>query len=558
MRLNKNIIRSNIKSIRFFDILLPILIASLVIIFIIYPVFSLLETTVNIDGSFSLARYKNLMSDNIVIFKNSIFSSALSSILATVLALCIALCVTMAGKRLRAALMAILLVAMVSPPFIGSLAYIQLYGRRGWITHSILGLSLNPYNWYGVVLMQAISFAPLGALFMVGILDKVDMGLLKAARDLGSKPTRAIKDILFPIIRPGITANLLLAFIRALADFGTPIVIGGRFNTVASEIYMQITGYANLPYAATLNMLLFIPAIIIFGVYRWLMKRSDKLLTYTGVGNTAEMLLESGRGFKIFINTISGIFFSVLTLQYISIFAGGFIKGVRGKYHFTWEHLQRVITFDLSSLYRSILYSLFVGIVGTLFAMVLAYYIERRKIPGRNILDFSVTIPYMIPGTCFGIAYLLAFSDGPLKLVGGASIVILNMLFRQLPNTSKIVGASLAQIPYSLEDAARDLGAGPLRVIRSIILPNLKGAFFSGFVYNFTSSMTTAGSILFLIQSEKKVAVFRLFDAINTAEYGVASILSAMIILVSLFVNIGILFLTSNRKGGTRIVSTVK
>lgn len=108
---------------------------------------------------------------------------------------------------------------------------------------------------------------------------------------------------------------------------------------------------------------------------------------------------------------------------------------------------------------RSVEYALIVSIAGTVFAMLFAYYMDRRRIIGRSLFDCLATLPYMLPGTCFGIGYILAFNHAPLKLTGTALIVLANMLFKQLPTSTKICTASLALLPEVQERSARDLGA---------------------------------------------------------------------------------------------------
>ena len=161
--------------------------------------------------------------------------------------------------------------------------------------------------------------------------------------------------------------------------------------------------------------------------------------------------------------------------------------------------------------------------------------------------DFLSSLPYLLPGTCFGLGYIMAFNKEPLRLTGTAAIIVLNMAFKQLPAVTKIGSASLAQIHRRLEDAARDLGANRLSVIRDVILPSLKTAFVTGFIYNFASSMTTAGAVLFLISARHKVAVYTLFDAINSGEYGVASLISSIIIVITIAVSGGVSLLFSER-----------
>lgn len=177
--------------------------------------------------------------------RNSVFVGVFTAVLSTILSLSAALvCATARGWK-KTLCMIIMLVAMVSPPFVSSLAYIQLYGRRGWITYRLLHLSLNPYNRWGVILMQSISFVPLNAMFLSGILEKLDEGSLRSARDLGASGGAILRDIVLPLIRPATLVCLLLSFVRSLADFGTPIIIGGRFSTLAADIYLQVVGYWN-------------------------------------------------------------------------------------------------------------------------------------------------------------------------------------------------------------------------------------------------------------------------------------------------------------------------
>ncbi len=108
------------------------------------------------------------------------------------------------------------------------------------------------------------------------------------------------------------------------------------------------------------------------------------------------------------------------------------------------------------------------------------------------------------------------------------------MLFKQLPSAVKICNATLTQIPQSEERAVRDLGGGQWSVLGDVIMPGLRPAFLSCFVYNFSSSMTTVGAIIFLINPAKKLAVFRLFDAVYTGEYALASLIATAIIVIVL------------------------
>ncbi len=520
------------------DRALLIFLLGCVCLFVLWPMLCIaLRSLQDGNGAFSVIQYHNVWTQYGQSMLNSLFVGVMSAFFCTVLSVATALLLTTTKGWVRALMMGILLVTMVSPPFVSSLAYIQLYGRRGWITYRLLGLTWNPYNCWGVIWMQSISFVPLNAIFLQGILQKLDAGSIRAAKDLGARPAAILRDVVLPLIRPGILVTLLLTFIRSLADFGTPVIIGGRFQTIASDIYLQLVGYSNLEKSSAMNMFLMVPSIAAFFLYRYLMKKSDAL-TAARQDRQVELDLSLHRCGTIgwLAIAVSILFFVMMVLQYLCIFASGFLKVSKGVYSFSLQYWDQLVQYNLDPLWRSVLYSLIVALGGTLFAMLFAYYMDRRKVIGRSFFDCLSTLPNMLPGTCFGIGYILAFNHPPLRLTGTALIVIANMLFKQLPSAVKICNATLTQIPQSQERAVRDLGGGQWSVLGDVIMPGLRPAFLSCFVYNFSSSMTTAGAIIFLINPAKKLAVFRLFDAVYTGEYALASLIATAIIVIVLVV----------------------
>lgn len=532
---------------------LRVVVLALILLFILFPMVCIaLRSFAGPEGP-TLGNYVEVFTKYRQNFVNSIVVGVATAILCTFFSVCTALFIYTKTGKLRLALMAVLLVSMVAPPFVSSLAYIQLYGRRGWITYRLLGLSLNPYNALGVICMQSISFAPMNALFLIGILSKTDSASLRAARDLGADPAHVLRDMLIPLIRPGIYVSLLLSFVRSLADFGTPVIIGGRFSTIASEIYLKIIGYADLEDASAMNMFLLLPSIGFFFLYRHLM---------TKTGGTADAQRGGQEGFDLKLLRCGGtgiavsgaalLFFVMMILQYGCIFVSGFLKRKAGSYVFTTEFLQELFRYDLSTMVRSVVYALIVGFVGTFFAILFSYYTEWRKMRGRSFFDCLVTLPYMLPGTCFGIGYILAFNKEPLALTGTGIIVIANMIFKQLPTSTKLCTAALSQIPRAQEYAVRDLGGGRLSVLKDVILPGLRPAFFSSFSYNFSTAMTTAGAVIFLINPGKKLAVFKLFDAVYSGEYAIASLISTLIIIIVLVVE-GIIYMFSMKGVKTNV-----
>lgn len=535
--------RESILDTRFYNIVdyLLIGIVSLsVLLFILWPILCVIKNSLFIDGRFTLELYQELFTDNKELLYNSIFVASLTALFSTVLSVAIAIKISFMEGKKKLILMGILMITMISPPFVSSLAYIQLFGRRGFITYRLLGLSINPYGWHGIVAMQSLSFASLNALMLIGIISKLDRSLIQSSLDLGSSSSYAIRKIVIPLIKPAILVCFLLSFVRSLSDFGTPMTIGGSFNVLATEIYMQIIGYADLQLSSAMNVIILIPALFIFILYRRLMKKNDILSKGTNNKSVASDLSINIKGlFNFVITVISIIFFIMMILQYGVIFISGITKYSYGKIQFTLDHFNYLKLYSMSSFVRSIVYGIIVGIVGTFIGILLSYYIERRKVWGMGAIDFISTLPYIIPGTFFGIGYILAFNNPPLMITGTSAIVIINCIFKQLPMTTKTSSAALSQINLNLEEAGRDLGAGRFHIIKDVIFPNLKNAFAIGFINNFTTSMTTIGAIIFLIHPGKKIATLALFDAINSGEYGVGSLIATIIIIITMVVNLG-------------------
>ena len=534
------------------DKLIILVLLGSICLFVLYPILCIFWQSFVGDEGLSLGAYAQVWKGYRTSLWNSLFTGVLTAFFCTILSAATALVIASSRGWVKGLLMGVILITMVSPPFVSSLAYIQLYGRRGWITYRLLGISWNPYNCWGVIWMQSISFVPLNALFLSGILSKIDASSIQAARDLGTGPKHILLDVVLPLIKPGILVTLLLTFVRSIADFGTPTIIGGRFNTLASDIYMQLIGYSNTDKAAAMNVILLVPTLIAFFAYRVMLKKSDQLTAGKGKRETVGLKLARCGIAGWLAMVLSFLFFVMMVLQYVCIFASGFMKVTRGVYSFSLEYVEQLFGYDSATIWRSVMYALIVSLVGTLFAMLFAYYTERRNVPGRRFFDFLVMMPYMIPGTCFGIGYILAFNHEPLKLTGTSLIVMACMLFKQLPTTTKLCSAALTQVPRTLEWSARDLGGGRMAVLKDVILPSMKPAFLSCFAHNFSSSMTTAGAIIFLINPGKKLLVFQLFDKVYLGEYPMASLLATLIIVIVLAVE-GLVWLISWKEGKHRV-----
>ena len=525
----KRVEHSTLFSAVFFSLSI-ILLTFPIFLFIVYPIFLLFWKAFQVEnpGQFfqeiSL-RYKTA-------FFHSMESSFYSALISIGLAFFLSYGIRSTGKWQKRIALLLLSMSMVSPPFISSLSFITLYGRRGLITYRLLGLSFDPYHKWGVILMQSIHFACMNTLFFTNALEDFDGKLYDSGRDLGANAFFVLKDILLPLLSPAILASFFLSFLRGLSDFGTPIIIGGRYSTLATEIYLQIIGFSDFSKAAAMNILLLFPAFFTFLLYRMSMKKADDR-NKEQKGKTG-LRLDSKHWMNLPIQFLLFFFLLFQLLQYASIFLYGFLRFNKKQIFFTWENMGSLFQYNLSTMGLSLLLAFTASVLGSFFAFLLTYLMERKMKRGKKLLDFALSLPYLLPGTCFGLAYILAFNKAPLKLTGTVWIMLFSLLFRQMPLGSRLAGTALSQSPKNLELAARDLGTKPSMVFFQIILPGILPSFFSSVYLQFSQGLTTAGAIIFLISAKYKVLVYTLFDAINRGDYAVASLISGIMILLSL------------------------
>ena len=132
---------------------------------------------------------------------------------------------------------------VVSPPFVLSLSMIMLFGKAGIITRFLLGIYDNSvYGYWGIVIVQTLTFFPVCYMMMKGLLKNIDPSLEEAARDMGAGRWRVFQDVTLPLLLPGLGNAFLVTFIESIADFANPMIIGGSYDTLATTIYLQITG----------------------------------------------------------------------------------------------------------------------------------------------------------------------------------------------------------------------------------------------------------------------------------------------------------------------------
>lgn len=509
-----------------------------VVLFCFYPIYKIIVTSFFDNNSFTLKFYKGIFNENYLLLKNSMITSSISAGIASIFGGVIAYYMLFSSERVRKFYYYLLMLTMISPPFIFGISYIMLFGRRGLITYRVLGLHTNPYGLKGIVMLQLIGEISFATFMLYEIFKNFDYTLINASRALGASPWESLKRVVFPISVPAFLGTFFILFTKNLSDFGSAIIIGGRESTLATEAYLTVIGEGNMPKAAAMTLLLIFPALLAFLLYkRILLKKFSSFSVGKGM-ESKNISYSLPFGVKILFKVVAYLFVLVMFIQYSAIFFSGFYNYTSKGIEFTLEYIEK---FKLSStrvFLRTIVYAFISGAISSTIGILISYYNRERNSYFFKGIEFLGGLPYIIPGTFFGLGYILAFNSGIFTLTGTATIVILNCAFRQISIGIKAGDSIFSTLNPNIEKAGRDLGASKMRILLDIIFPLLKPAFLISFVNCFIATMTTIGAIIFLVSPGNNVATIMLFTQVAQGEYGAASITALAITFITFSLNI--------------------
>ncbi|MER3456405.1 MAG: ABC transporter permease [candidate division GAL15 bacterium] len=461
--------------------------------------------------------------------RNSLVSAVLSTSTAVLFGLAFAFAATrpdIPGSRL---FRRVALLPLFAPPFMVAFSYILLFGRQGLVTRHLLGVDVNIFGPHGLWLVQTVAFFPLAMLVIAGVLDSVTPSLEHAARTLGAGEGQVLRTVTLALARPGIAGAALVVAISVLADFGNAVVIAGGWPLLATEAWFRMEGLADLRGASLVVAVLMAPTVGLFLLERYWVSRR-RYTTVTGRGTR----LERPPTYPPLKWTVVGLCacMSVLVLLvYLGVVAGAFTAVWGRDWSFTLGHWHLAAD-RLSTLWASLRVAAGAGVV-TAVAGILLAFLTGRAVPLRRLLDFLAVLPGALPGVFVGVGYVLAFNGPPLELVGTPWVLILALAFWHLPLGYQAAVAQLQQIDRSIEEAASNLGARGLQLLRDVYLPLLGRAFVEGFTVSFVRAVTNVSIAVFLVSPGNVVATFAILNMIGNGIWGGAAALTTMLLVVT-------------------------
>ena len=556
-------------------------IIGLVALFIMVPVFQMLLAAFRGDEGLALGALAERLFDPKIwrlqclsgvgqcgVAWNSLALAVAVGLGSTVLGLAFALVLTRTRVPFKGFFKSLSLLPIITPPFVIGLSVILLLGLSGVVTQWIGQVfGIEPTRWiygfWGVFLAQLLAFTPISFMVLIGVVEAISPAMEEASQTLRANNWVTFRTVTWPLMRPGLANAFLLGFIESMADFGNPLVLGGNFSVLSTDVFFAIVGSQNdQGRAAVLAIILLaftVGAFVLQNV--WLGKKRYITVSGKGDGGMHPPLPRFISAGAIAITLVWTLFTLVI---YFMIVYGSFVELWGRDWSLTLKHYIKgfEIAFNdfglhwKGSAWSSLATTLTIAVVSApltaAIGLITAWLLTRQQFAGKQLFEFGTMLSFAIPGTVIGGRYIVAFNVPPIELTGTAAILVICFVFRNMPVGVRSGIASLSQIDKSLDEASLTLRASSATTFRRITLPLIRPAILSALVYSFVRTMTAISAVIFLVSAQHDMATSYIIGRVENNEYGIAIAYSTVLIVIMLLAVLMFQAITNGRQLGRR------
>lgn len=536
---------------RFIVPTVTIFIGLLLVFFMLFPLTAILKLSFFKGGEFGLANFTlaNFQKYFTTAYTlnalwHSLYVSTVTTIIVIIITFFFAYAITRTTIAGKTFFRNVIMLPLVAPSIIQALALIYLFGRNGLITSNFLEIDWNIYGATGIIVSEVLYCLPHAFVILFSTLSAVDIRLDEAAESLGATPFKVFMRVTLPSSKYGIFSAAALTFNLTITDFGNPVVIGGNYNVLATEIYAQVTNLYRFDLGATISVILLVPSIMAFMLNYYISRK-----TFSMISGAAKPVIPPSRPLKkIAYTTYCSLVTSAIFLIFATVIMGSFVKTWPYDWSLTLQHYSFPSIGGYSAIWTSIWISLIVGIVGAFITLVAGYVMETRKPFFKRSLYFLSIMPAAIPGLVMGLGYILAFNKPYYFFYGTPLIIVINIVICNFTLGILSSISNLRNIDSSIEEASISLGGDTFRTFFKIIFPLSRVAFFQNFIYFFMRSMTTISAVIFLVSATVHLAAIEIIMLDNDGWTASANAMSTCIIVI-VMISLGILHIVNKKTG---------
>lgn len=520
-------------------------IAFIFLLFIVYPMFTVFKNSIYENGQYSLAYFRRFFGEYYYVstLLNSIKVAVTVALCSLILGIPLAYFNTVYKLKGSTALQIIIILCSMSAPFVGAYSWILLFGRGGSVTRFMesLGIAMpSIYGFYGLVLVMTTKMFPLVYMYVSGALKNIDSTLLEASESMGCTGLQRFAKITVQLCMPSVLAVTMMVFMRSMADFGTPLLIGEGYRTFSVEIYKQYMGEGgvNHGFASAISVIAVVITSLFFFAQRFLARKfSFKMDALHPIQKKKAPLLSN-----IFMHLFAYLTVAFSFLPQLYLIYTSFRKTSRSGTDFVPGYSFRSYELFFQRQGNAIPTTLFIGLVILVItvslSVTLAYLVVRHRSKINDFIDMLSMLPYIIPGSVIGISLALSFNQKPLILTGTVIIMIIAITIRRMPYTIRSSVANLQHIPIVVEEAAKSLGSTEMKTFLQITVPMMKNGIIAGAILSWITILTELSSSIILYSSKAVTLTLSTYIFVTRGNYGAAAASATILTMfttVSLF-----------------------
>jgi iron(III) transport system permease protein len=566
---NKDLARQDGKRISL-DVTLTSLSFVILFIVVIIPVFMIVYNAFFYEGKPDVRLFINVIfnSDNIGAIKNTIIIALCVTVFGTIIGIFYAWLLGRSDIPFKGLMRGLFTIPYMFPPFFGAMAWdLLLSGRGGYLnnwlmkTFNLVEAPLNVNSIWGIVFVEVSYYFPFVFMQVVNALERMDPTLEESARIAGARQGYVIRKITLPLVLPAISAGALLILISSLSHFGVPSILGFSQNiyTLPTKIYQLINraagDFQGVREGAVLSVLLiFIVAMAL--VLQRAVLRSGSYDIIRGKSMRPMLIKLRGTKYPLLVFAFFSLVIIVL-VPLVMIFLVGLLKAYGLPIvpaNFTLKNYINILFKNKmvsDSITNSLFLSVTAGIVTMFLGVMVAYVINKIRPKGKEALEVISVLPYSIPGTVLAIGVILAWSGAIAKinLYNTIWIILIAYIARYLSFSMKSASASLQQVHYSLEEAARSCGASHMESLKDITLPLIRPAMVAGFFLIFLPAMRELTTSVLLYGPYTRTLGVAIYSLRSDGYITQASALASVAIVLIIICNSIVTQITKDRKG---------
>lgn len=513
-------------------------------LFILFPVVLVLNKSIynGEAGRFTLEHFSLFFERKF--YWVTLWNSIKVTVVATLLAVLIGLPLAYMLRRVKifgsGIVQILIIVSYISPPFIGAYAWIQLLGRSGvitkWINDTFQLQFDGIYGFAGIVLVLTLQSFPLIFIYISGALKNLDNSLIEAAESLGYSGVQRVVKIVVPLIAPTILASSLLVFMRVIADFGTPMLIGEGYRTIPVLIYTQFMSEVggDAGFAAALASIFIIVTIALFLVQRVIARQYSYSMSAL-----RPMETKKSTGIKNLLSHVAvyGVTLLAILPQLVVVYTS-FLETIGGQVYtgkFSLQNYENILfNRDLSMILNTYQLGLIAIVVIVILGILIAYITVRKRNKVTSLLDTVSMLPFVIPGSVLAMALIFAFGEAPLYLTGTSLIMVLAFVIRRMPYTVRSSTAIVSQISPSMEEAAISLGASERRTFFRVVVPMMMPGVLAGAIMSWMTILGELSASIILYSTNTQTLAVSIYTEVIRGNFGNASAYSAILTVTSI------------------------